>query len=105
MRRLDLFQLGFLLKTAFKTFWSWQTSEQWLGPPVTYGADRPPKTRLLLLYLSSTIVEGISLRCYKENTSITALLTMLIARQLACAYPTYSEFPASIAVSASRFKV
>ena len=95
----------FLLRTVFRTFvWSGQNPQgQWLGPPVTFDPDHSPKTRLLPIFLSFVTIERISLLCHRERTSVTALLTFLIARQLAFAYPDYSDFPALIAVSLRRF--
>jgi hypothetical protein len=77
--------------------------ERWTGPPVMFSPETPPKTRMLTIVLDSTISAKISARCRHNKATITPLLTILIARHLANAYPKYSRFLGTIAIQLRRF--
>jgi hypothetical protein len=77
--------------------------KRWTGPPVMFSPETPPKTRMITILLESTISAKISARCRNNNVTITPLLTVLLARQLATAYPKYSRFLGTIAVQLRRF--
>ncbi len=77
--------------------------KRWSGPPVMFSPETPPKTRMLTVVLPYDISAKISTRCRRNEATITPLLTVLIARRLANAYPSYSRFLGTIAIQLRRF--
>jgi len=77
--------------------------KRWTGPPVMFSHETPPKTRMIAIFLDYTTSAKIYARCQHNKVTITPLLTVLLARHLANAYPTYSRFLGTIAIQLRRF--
>lgn len=77
--------------------------KRWTGPPVIFSQETPPKTRMLSIILPSAVSAKLSARCRRHEATVTPLLTVLIARHLANAYPTYTRFLATVAIQLRRF--
>ena len=77
--------------------------KRWTGPPVMFSPETPPKTRMITIFLDSTISAKISARCRNNKVTITPMLTVLLARHVATAYPKYSRFLGTIAIQLRRF--
>ncbi|TVY18016.1 putative alcohol acetyltransferase FCK4 [Lachnellula arida] len=94
----------FALKKIISTYvWSTEDPLNWSGSPISAEAPRPPIGNLKSFSLSSDVVGGLLRRCRKENTSMTALLTILVARKLAVMYPSYTHFTSNIPFSLRKF--
>ncbi|TVY31776.1 putative alcohol acetyltransferase, partial [Lachnellula subtilissima] len=94
----------FALKKIFSTYvWSTEDPSNWSGSLISAEAPRPPIGNLKSFSLSSDVVGALLKRCRKENTSITALLTILAARKLAVMYPSYTHFTGNIPFSLRKF--
>jgi hypothetical protein len=75
----------------------------WTGPPITCPASGLPMTNISTLYTPADTATKISNLCRTNKTSVTALITVLIARILASTYPSSTLFSAAIAISLRRF--
>jgi hypothetical protein len=96
--------IKFILSEIIKEFITGDKDpKRWTGPPVIFSPETPPKTRLLTIFLDFSTSSKISLRCRQNDTTITPLLTVLIARHLANAYPKHSRFLGTIAIQLRRF--
>ena len=60
-------------------------------------------THLRLLYLPSSILNSLLQKCRQHNVTLTALLTVNIARALAKVFTNYTRFSCSCALSFRRF--
>jgi hypothetical protein len=78
-------------------------SKRWTGPSVMFSPETPPKTRMITIFLDSTISAKISARCRNNKVTVTPLLAVLLARHIAAAYPKYSRFLGTIAIQLRRF--
>ena len=78
-------------------------AQRWTGPPITFSPESPPQTRLLMHFMSPSNSAKMAQMCRENKTTITALLTVIIADGMAIAYPTHSRFPASLATSMRHF--
>src|SRR5277367_1352068 len=63
----------------------------------------PDTTSLRILFLRSEIVNRLSRLCRSHGVTITALLTIMIARVLSRNFPTYERFTSITAMSFRRF--
>ncbi|TVY87281.1 putative alcohol acetyltransferase [Lachnellula willkommii] len=94
----------FALKKIISTYvWSTEDPLNWSGSPISAEAPRPPIGNLKTFSLSLDVVSGLLKRCRKENTSMTALLTILVARKLAVMYSSYTHFTSNIPFSLRKF--
>ena len=97
------FSLGlfFTAKAIFNAFvFSKHDPKHWSGPGVTQA--RPPQTRLRSFSVPYKTTEKLQQVCRSYDTTITALITVLVARRLATMYPEHSRFTASIPFSLRR---
>jgi len=93
----------FIVSRAFKELVLPDNPSLWTGPPVQFSPDRPPKTRLLTLFVDSQTVARLTHRCRQNGVTITPLLSVVIARLLARQHPTEGVFTGTIALSLRRF--
>lgn len=94
----------FALKKIINAFvWSSEDPLNWTGPLISADHPRPPICNLRNFSLPSNTVKTLLSRCRKENTSMTALLSVLIARKLALMYPTHSRFTGNIPFCLRKF--
>jgi len=74
--------------------------EHWTGAPIRSERNI---THLRLLYLPSSILNSLLQQCRQHNVTLTALLTLTIARALAKVFTNYTRFSCSCAMSFRRF--
>jgi hypothetical protein len=99
-----LISWSFILQKVFKTYiYNPIDTLEWTGPIISPSATRPPITNLQSFTLSPLMVNKLVSRCREEKTSITALIMVLIARQIAAMYPTHAHFKATVPCSLRKF--
>jgi hypothetical protein len=72
---------------------------QWTGAPIT----PDPKSRVRLLSLPTEAMAGLTARCKKENTSVTAALVHIIGDSFLSALPEASELLFQTPIAARRW--
>ncbi|KAI9732418.1 MAG: hypothetical protein M1834_001626 [Cirrosporium novae-zelandiae] len=96
--------LFYALKKIFQTYiYSPVDPQEWSGPLIDPSGPRPPICNLRSFTLDPAIVSKLVSRCREEKTSLTALITVLVARKLALMYPTHSRFRGTIPFSMRKF--
>lgn len=96
--------IWFTLKIIIATFiYSPKDALLWTGPPISASAPRPPPVNIRTVILPAPTVAKLLAACRENKTTITGLITALIGRKLALAYPTYTHFAASIPISLRKF--
>ncbi|KAH8602374.1 hypothetical protein B0O99DRAFT_137941 [Bisporella sp. PMI_857] len=76
----------------------------WFGPPIQSSLpDQPPTVQIHSISLGPAIVSNLVAKCRHEQTTITALFTVLVARKLAFMYPRHSRFVGGIPCSLRKF--
>ncbi|KAH9237997.1 hypothetical protein K456DRAFT_1747641 [Colletotrichum gloeosporioides 23] len=92
----------FMLTKAFKTYlYSSTDTLEWSGPPIQDAL--PPVSNTRTFYLPQSVVKDLRNGCRKHQATITALVTVLVARILGVLYPTHSRFIASVPFSLRKF--
>jgi Alcohol acetyltransferase len=72
----------------------------WTGSPISY---EPNIAHLRTLFLPYFLVDSILQLCRDNGVTVTALISVLIARALATNYPEYERFSSTTAMSFRRF--
>jgi hypothetical protein len=94
----------YALKKIINTYvWSSEDPLNWSGSLISADAPRPPMCNIKSFSLSSDVVGALLGRCRKEKTTMTALLTILVARKLAVMYPSHSRFTSNVPFSLRKF--
>lgn len=92
----------FMLTKAFKTYlYSSTDTLEWSGPPIQDAL--PPLSNTRTFYLPQSVVKDLRNGCRKHQATITALVTVLVARILGVLYPTHSRLIASVPFSLRKF--
>ncbi|KAK2743137.1 hypothetical protein CKAH01_06847 [Colletotrichum kahawae] len=92
----------FMLSKAFKAYlYSSTDTLEWSGPPIQDAL--PPASNTRTFYLPQGVVKDLRSGCRKHQTTITSLVTVLVARILGVLYPTHSRFIASVPFSLRKF--
>lgn len=78
----------------------WKDDLCWTGGAIT---PDPQTTSLRILFLEFEVVEQLSKLCRHHGVTVTALLTIMIARVLCGNLPTYERFTSITAMSFRRF--
>ena len=97
--------IWFTIKQLFTTFvYSPEDLLHWWGPTITAIApEQPPTVKLHSFALPHEMVKTLVAKCHSENSTITSLFSVLVARKLALMYPTHSRFTGSIPFDLRRF--
>ena len=94
----------FLFNQIFKAFiYNPVDRLNWSGPLVNAAHARPPPACIRSFSLTPMLVKKLVAKCRAEKTTITALLTVLTARELALMYPGYKRFSGSVPFSMRKF--
>ncbi|CAG8960506.1 hypothetical protein HYFRA_00008226 [Hymenoscyphus fraxineus] len=94
----------FVLKQIIKAFiWSPFDKLLWTGPPIKNPPVLPAVGDQKCFEIEAGMVKKLVKKCREENTSITALVTVLVARKMAIMNPTYSHFAGTIPFSLRKF--
>lgn len=75
----------------------------WSGPLISADSPRPPISNTRSFSLPPSMVSKLVARCRQEKTTVTALVTVLVARKLAIMYPDYKRFTGTVPFSARKF--
>lgn len=96
--------IWFTLKIIIATFiYKPKDSLLWTGSFISASAPRPPICNTRSIYFPSTTVSKLLTLCRTNKTTMTGLISVLIARKLALIYPTSTHFAASIPISLRKF--
>jgi hypothetical protein len=94
----------FLLKQLFVNYvYAPVDPLNWSGPLISAEMPRPVISNLHSFSLPTDIVDALRSQCRREKTTVTALVSVLIARRLAEMYPTYLRFSSTIPFSLRKF--
>ncbi|KAI9732681.1 MAG: hypothetical protein M1818_007415 [Claussenomyces sp. TS43310] len=94
----------FLARQIFADFMPKRGDNQlWTGPIIQRVVAEAPKTCSLLLSLTHAVSSSVAQLCRDNKTTITPLLTYLVARILGTVYPSYSQFSGAIPYSVRKF--
>ncbi|PMD34908.1 hypothetical protein L207DRAFT_638391 [Hyaloscypha variabilis F] len=93
-----------ILKQFIKTYvYNPEDPLEWSGPPISATTPRPPVPNIRTFSLPHTAVNKIALRCREEQTTVTALVTILTARWLGTTYSTHKRFCCKLPFSLRKF--
>lgn len=76
---------------------------EWAGPLISRTATRPPLVNQRSFFLPSHSLAHLLALCRTEKTTLTALITVLVARKLALMFPTHSRFRCTVPFSMRKF--
>jgi hypothetical protein len=94
----------FAIKEIFKAFvYSPFQPTDWTGPNIDEKTPRPPRSNCRIFSISAQNVNALVARCRQEQSSLTALIAVLIAHKLSLLHPTHSRFTANIPFSLRKF--
>ncbi|KAL0935121.1 uncharacterized protein CTRU02_209712 [Colletotrichum truncatum] len=92
----------FMLGKVFKTYlFSPVDTQEWSGPSIR--DIRPPISHLRSFHLPQEVVRNLRSGCRRHQTTITALITVIVARALALLHPTHSRFVGAVPFSLRKF--
>lgn len=75
----------------------------WSGPIIRAASPRPPICITSSFSLPPSAISGLVFLCRQEKTTITALVTVLVARKRAIMYPSHTRFTGTVAFSLRKF--
>ena len=92
--------IWFTVKMIFTTFvYSAEDPLHWWGPTVTSTPpEKPPTVKLQSFDLPHEMVKSLVAKCRSEGSTVTSLISVLVARKLALMYPAFSRFTASVPI-------
>jgi hypothetical protein len=94
----------FALKEIFNAFvYSPVDSHLWTGPPISAERPRPPRGSVHSFLLPAPVLGKLLSRCREEKTTVTALISVLVAQKLALMNPDYCHFTGVIPSSMRKF--
>ena len=94
----------FVIIQVFKAFvYNPVDQLNWSGPRISADTPRPPICNTRSFSLPALAVGKLVAKCREQKTTITALVTIIIARKLAVMYPEYKRFTGTVPFSLRKF--
>jgi hypothetical protein len=94
----------FTLKQIINAFiYSFVDPLVWTGPLIDRDIPRPPVCNNRSFTIPFHVVCKLVAQCREEKTTLTALVTVLVARKLAVMYPSHTRFVGAVPFSLRKF--
>jgi hypothetical protein len=94
----------FVLKEIFSAFvYARVDSHLWTGPPISAERPRPPRGSIHSFLLPAPALGKLLSRCREEKTTVTALISVLVAQKLALMNRNCCHFTGGIPFSMRKF--